>query len=44
MATRFFATQRSVYVGKGSTDAAFKVLTKIMRNTGLTRKVVYLRY
>ena len=39
MSSRFLATKRSVYVGKGSTDAAYKVLTRIMRNTGLMRKV-----
>ena len=26
-------------MGKGSTDAAFKALTRIMRDTGLMRKV-----
>lgn len=39
MTGRFFATKRSVFVGRGSPDVAYKVLTKIMRNTGLMRKV-----
>lgn len=39
MTGRFFATKRSVFVGRGSPDIAYKVLTKIMRNTGLMRKV-----
>ena len=42
MASRFLAIKRSVYVGKGSTDAAYKILMKIMRNTGLTRKVRFI--
>lgn len=39
MTSRFFATKRSVYVGKGTTDGAYKVITAIMRNTGLAKKV-----
>ena len=39
---RFLATKRSVFVGKGSTDSAYRVLTNIMRNTGLIRKVSFL--
>ena len=39
MSSRFLATKRSVFVGKGSTDAAYRILTAIMRSTGLMRKV-----
>jgi small subunit ribosomal protein S21 len=44
MSRRFLATNRSVFVGKGSTDAAYKVLTSIMRNTGLVSKIARRRF
>ena len=39
MSSGFFATKRSVYVGKGSVDRAYRALMGIMRNTGMLRKV-----
>ena len=42
MATKVAAhvlTGRKVFVGRGSVDAAYRALTRIMVNTGLTKHV-----
>ena len=39
MAARIPLTARTVLVGRGSLDSAYRVINKIMSNDGITKKV-----